>query len=598
MKFPSFKMIGERFVATLKRFPFALTFAYAGALSGIIFIEISVMGRVENTLLPNLIATCVLGFFLFTALRLFSERQSTYRYTASVLGILFLILFFVFLPRVNMDDYPTFEVVLTTVLLGFSFISGVTFTPFLKKYADIGFWQHVKELVVRLFFTFIFAGVLFLGLTLAITGAQELLGIQFEFEIFPELFIFITGFIATTFFLAGIPSSTAALEKRKKFPEGVRIFTQFILLPLFLIYAVILYAYSARIIFTDEVSTGLISWLVIVFVATGLIAYFLLFPTLLERKPVWTNRTSKLIFILIIPMIGMLFWDMGQRIAEHGLTEPRYFGILFGLWSLGLSIYYLVSELKSLRIINVSMTLLLLLSAFGPWGALALSESNQLARIETVLEKYDILQDGKIVKNDQEIAPEDAQIVTSAMDYLIYTRQSNAVKAWFEGMELPEYCGHDSYCLAEEGLGITPVFDPYFFEPSDYSYYYYSDENNEPISVAGYDYLYRYIFYYDDPYFNPPEPSKVRIENEILTMNNTPVGVIQIDLSQKLDELANQSTESQGYRRGDNQLSEELATIETSRLKLVITHLELVDEDDPTKRKIQSLDAMLMLKAK
>jgi len=83
----------------------------------------------------------------------------------------------------------------------------------------------------------------------------------------------------------------------------------------------------------------------------------------------------------------MLFYAIYLRINQYDLTINRYFVVVFGLWLLVISIYYIFSKKKHLSIIPAILTLFTIIISVGPWSVYSLPESRQLDRLKTNLEK-------------------------------------------------------------------------------------------------------------------------------------------------------------------------------------------------------------------
>ena len=127
----------------------------------------------------------------------------------------------------------------------------------------------------------------------------------------------------------------------------------------------------------------------------------------------------------------MLFLSVWRRVAEYGVTESRYYGVLAAVWLAGVCVYFLVSKAKSIKAISVSLCIAAFLSAFGPWGALAVSEQSQMGRLESLLKKNGILSDGKVVKATKAVSPEDQGSISQIVKYLHERHGLRPFKRWF-----------------------------------------------------------------------------------------------------------------------------------------------------------------------
>src|SRR5690606_5638712 len=108
----------------------------------------------------------------------------------------------------------------------------VSFLPFSRK-ADVhSFWQYNKFLFLRFFTAVLYSSVLFVGLTIALSSIKNLFNIPIDGDIYLSLFAFMSAGFNTLFFLAGIPSDLNSFEKDFSYPKGLKVFTQYVLIPL------------------------------------------------------------------------------------------------------------------------------------------------------------------------------------------------------------------------------------------------------------------------------------------------------------------------------------------------------------------------------
>lgn len=100
---------------------------------------------------------------------------------------------------------------------------------------------------------------------------------------------------------------------------------------------------------------------------------------------------------MVVPQVAMLFYAIYLRIHQYDITINRYFVVVFGIWLLSVSLYYIFSKQKYLAVLPALLTLFTLLISVGPWSVYQLPESRQFTRLEKKLIEANILQEGKIV---------------------------------------------------------------------------------------------------------------------------------------------------------------------------------------------------------
>ena len=150
-------------------------------------------------------------------------------------------IYFFLLPKSWAEAYG--DIILQIILLGLAFFVSITFAPFRIKNEINDFWQFNKILFLRLFFTTFYSGILFIGIILAYASIEQLFEVDIHEKLYLETLVFITGILCTHFFLCGIPKNFKKITKEKKYPKGIKFFSQYILIPLLIIYAIILSVY-------------------------------------------------------------------------------------------------------------------------------------------------------------------------------------------------------------------------------------------------------------------------------------------------------------------------------------------------------------------
>src|SRR5262249_8293042 len=112
----------------------------------------------------------------------------------------------------------------------------VAFLPYLGVREPNGFWHYNRSLLERFILASIFSGVLDGGLLGAIGSLRPLFGIHVSPKVFELVITWVWLLFHPWFFLSGVPADLRALEERRDYPATVRIFAQFILVPLVVIY--------------------------------------------------------------------------------------------------------------------------------------------------------------------------------------------------------------------------------------------------------------------------------------------------------------------------------------------------------------------------
>ena len=243
-------------VVAARRFPLPLLASAVCAVLAVLAIEEI---RDPDQLL-RLLLTVVLGIPLFLAVDLWVERGARglgLRAGLSALGLLGLVAFYL-----RWDGWAEpvraarfLQVAVATHLL-------VAVAPFLGHREPAGFWEYNKRLFFRVIITGVYSLVLFAGLAIALLALDKLFGVPIEPTAYPRLWAVI-GFLVTTWlFLGWMPPDLATLDRERSYPLGLKIFAQYLLVPIVIGYLVILTAYLVKVLITWDWPSGWIGWLV------------------------------------------------------------------------------------------------------------------------------------------------------------------------------------------------------------------------------------------------------------------------------------------------------------------------------------------------
>jgi len=235
----------------------------------------------------------------------------------------------------------------------------------------------------------------------------------------------ITGscFIFLLFNEKGLPT----LEKDASYPVVLKFFTQFILIPLLLIYAVILYFYSFKILIHWQLPRGWVSYLILAYSMVGILALLLVHPLKEANAKSWVKIFSKAFYYTIIPLVALLFIAIFTRILEYGYTEPRYFVLLLALWLLSVVIYFISNKKATIKFIPVSLFLFGAFAMIFPYiNAFSVARRSQRTELLKVLNQQKLLDNGKI-NFEQKITDTIRNEIADKFQFLAERKQSEFI---------------------------------------------------------------------------------------------------------------------------------------------------------------------------
>ncbi len=435
-----------------RRFPFVLVCSLVAVLAALVLFETDAQGKpsVAYPVLP----AAGLGLPLMAALALAGEKRKWGRSRSagvSLLGLLLLAAYAFTVPT-NLPNEPATHMI-RLALLAVGLILFAMTAPYLEKGEVNGFWHYNKTLCFRLFVTAVFSIVLYAGLALALAALDNLFGIAVPGKRYGELWVLVAGLFAPWFFLAGIPENLDALEQAEDYPKGLKIFAQYILFTLVIVYLVILYAYLLKILFLWEWPKGWVSSLILGFSATAILSLLLMHPIRDRSGNAWIRSAGKWLYIVLIPLVIVLFLALHERIGDYGITESRYAGIALGTWLSAQVLYFLFSRAQSIKFTLISLCLTSFFVSLGPWGILSVSERSQAGRLQILLAKNGILVDGKVRREHGRVTREDAGEISSIVSYLRRVHGYGAIQPWFaDNLKTAATAGLDRYLPAPEVL--------------------------------------------------------------------------------------------------------------------------------------------------
>jgi hypothetical protein len=431
MKLPSLQQIVHESLRTLRRFPFVLAVAAAGTVAAIVIIEHE--AKSESDAAFRVLFAALLGVAFLIGLALLAEKRRWKRPLTMGLqaaGIVLLAVYAWSLPE-HIVSAPAMHVIrLLMLMAGFHLFVAVA--PWLGRGEANGFWQFNKTLFLRIFTAGLFTGVLFAGLAIALAAVENLFELHVPGERYAQLWMLLLGMFNTWFFLAGIPEDLDALEAEAEYPKGLKIFAQYVLLPLVAVYFIILVAYTGKIVIAWSWPYGWVSRLILGFSVAGMFSLLLLHPIREREGNRWILAASRWFYIVLAPMLVMYFLAVMRRLSDYGLTESRYLAIVVGVWLAAMVLYFVFSRGKNIKVIPLTLCVLAFLISVGPWGAFAISENSQVHRLRAMLERNGLLVKDKLHATQEEASNADVREINAVLLYLHEFHGYGQIEPWFD----------------------------------------------------------------------------------------------------------------------------------------------------------------------
>lgn len=394
------------------------------------------------------------------------------------------------------------------LLLGFT--SGCFFAAKLFYHSD--FIAYLIKIFTSAFISVSYSVIMLMGLFSIYFAINKLLGIEISDKIYSSTFVILMMPFNVGIFLSNYPRASASFDNYK-LSKPIKALIIYILIPIFIVYITILYLYFGKVIITAEIPQGMIVELVIWFSIFEVMLMFVL-GKIEDSKVV--EGFKKYFPVIILPIMGMMFYAIIFRIREYGITENRFFVLAAGIFATLSNLYYVFYRKNSNITIPIILAATILISTLGPISAYRVSAESQNNRLAKILEKNNMLVRREVVPSS-EISDEDKSEIVQIVEYM-----TEKHRPW-ESKYLPnDYKNTDENF--EKLFGFSHKYSSSTEE--DLSYFY---EGNSSIDLTGYSRLMEFELYSD------LEDSKT-IGNYKVSSNNG-IAIIEYKIGEKYNKL-------------------------------------------------------------
>lgn len=612
LKWFSVENIWDNVKALFRRFPLVAIDTFVASACGVILIESERQNWVwqgHETLeqvLTKVLLMAVLGFPLLTGLTLLSEKfkwNHLYHWLVQAGGIVLLVIYYFVLPPKPADFGDTqmmrlfiFNVVAYLVALS---------VPFYEKNHSLKFWRFVETAFSRAVVAAFFSATLWAGIALSLAAIDYLFGVNIKGEFYAEVWAVIVGVFGAWFFLAGFPQVHESLPERAENSRILRIFIQYICIPLLCIFFVILYVYLGKIVFLwDWPKGGVADW-ILGFSSAGFLVYILAYPLIQKNDYPFLKKFFRVFFALVLPMVAVLFLAIGIRIKEYGVTESRYLVALGGIWLLLSSLYFLFSKHKELKLLPYLVAVFLFFANFGPWGMYAVSVYSQYNRLEKLLTQHNLLQNGtiKIVADENTIPLADRASIHSKIQFLSTHRDTEKLQEWFSGVVTSTNPMESPYGYADSAMQAMNIRDYYNYVPyrGDEDYKYLNAYRTSAIEIVGFDAVKNNVSFYEgaplstvNHVFGSTTFQFVLMDNQIKITEGTKE-IARANFAPHLEDWMLKYGSQMGKEFGDVEMSLEVQNTDF-RFKFLFNNISLQKQNNVWE--VQSADGLVLFDRK
>jgi hypothetical protein len=459
----------RRLTAAFDRYPLTVVFLLAAA----VFQALEIGTEHDYSLF---VLTFVVGALLGAVAQAAYERFLT-RFSARLLlmGISVLLAVGYYL---TIQSAPSFGVELgtKTAIALFALFIAYIWVPVINS--KISFNPSFMIAFKASFLSLFFSGVIFGGMA-AIIGAADLLLFSVNNDVYMYLADIVFIVFAPMHFLSLIPlfpgkanpdAQENNVDQAASCPKFLEVLISYIFIPLIAGFTLIMLIYILVNIGGKFWTNNLLEPMIISYSVTVLLVYLLAS----QLTNVFAAYYRKIAPKVLVPVVIFQIISSIISLGDTGITHTRYFVILFGAFAAVSGILLSFLPLRKNGAIAGLLLIFAFISIVPPVDAFTISRNNQIATLERVLTKNNMLKNNAIAPNSS-ISEKDKEIITRAMEYLSNMEYTRGVK-WLPDAYNPgdfrSTFGFDAY------YGPENVFNPPI---------YLIIERQAPIDVSGYD---------------------------------------------------------------------------------------------------------------
>ena len=465
---------------TITRFP--MTIVFLSSLSTVMFLIIEDYSSLDIDLLSRYMFAGIFGAFLATTVRFMMERYENLKNSFLFYGltILLTIGYFYFMT----DDKVDNKMLIHLLVISFALFAAYLYLPSSKNALNFG---NVALAHFKSAFTAILYGiVLYVGIA-AIIGAIDILLYDVDYKSYAHAANIIFIFFTPLYYLSLLPkfnsrdeNDNAKKEISFTYPRFLDILVSYITIPLITAFTAVLIIYFIKILATGVWPVGQVGPMVLGYSAAGYFIYIL--SSNLNNK--FSVLYRKLFPLILIPLVVMQMVSSYIRIDAYGITESRYYVVLFGIFSIVCALVLIFGKKKNPNTIVLLSAVFALMSIIPPVDAFTVSKNSQERRLTEILNRNKMIVDGEIVKKT-DLSTDDMFEITNISNYMYGMGYLDDMD-WFPDKYADNYYGN-----FKNIYGFEQYYDRGFPGQEETLYLYAILDENEKINIEDYDLFFR-----------------------------------------------------------------------------------------------------------
>ncbi len=403
-------------------------------------------GNVANDVLGNnllrLALEAIAGIPMFYAFHIFSENKNLDIYKRLgfvLLGFALLGLHFYSIPNGNYHFDNNYTIRYLTLLASVHLI--ISFSLYYNQSQINSFWYYNEYLFVKFITVMLFSLTFYLGIIGAMWSVEKLLDLDISNKYYYDVFLVVMIPINTIFYYSQLPQDSHEFESQKPYQNGLRLFVQYILIPIVVIYGAILIIYLIKLVIQGKVPSVDVNLPILIYSGLGMLTYLLAYP-IRNGKYLTITIFYKYFFFILLPLLTLFFKASITQIVKYGFTETRYLSLAIGVWLGAVALYGILKKEINIILIPISLCLVLIFSTFGPWGMYSTSGYSQYRILRNTMQKNNLLLNGKVQSKQQlksSLPKEDAERILSSIQYLYAHHQIERIEPLLLGEEYTRF---------------------------------------------------------------------------------------------------------------------------------------------------------------
>lgn len=428
----------------------------------------------------------------------------------------------VYLPTSKISDINTTRLIVATFI---SFISFIIIAS--AKTEKFDFNQMTFMTIKSFFVALIYTLVIILGLFFIAFAVESLLYNNLSNNVYSYIAIYsmLTGF---SFFLGYFPSfkkdeDDEQIEKAIKYPRFIEVLFLYILIPLLTILSVVLLLWIVQILINGKLP----EFAQLSSIFSGYCLFGLWLYSMVSQYKTGIAKIFKRVFpYLTILFLAFEAYAILNQISLNGVKVGEYAVSLIWIFSLISSVLIIFIPVVKNRLLGYLAIIILAIYVMPIVGFVDFPVSMQVNRLENVLIKNKMLENGKIIPSTN-ISQKDKRKIT--LSSLFIVEQVDAKKpSWFN-QSINDFKVFKEVYGFDQIYDTNPIIQPLqsinmnlkdnYFDISDYQYALYNQNNSMYKSIIINGKKGNYVFKYDTDNNGVPNINVKKNGEEFISKN-------------------------------------------------------------------------------